>query len=397
MSKMASTLLLGFAIIVVAGVGFWVWLGPQWRTFLSNPPSDTDVLFWTQSQRDTGFALGEKIPTVQSVPIAASSNPRVLETGAALAQGEAIHDFMDKQNAAGLVILKDGKIVFEGYGLHQAETSKWASFSVAKSMTSTLVGASIKDGFIEGLDAPISDYITAFQSTAYDGVTVQQLLTMTSGVDWNEDYEDPNSDVALFRSVDVEPEEASTVTYMKRLGRAHPAGEVFNYSTGETNLIGNLVEAATGKALNVYLSEKIWAPYGMQGDAAWIVASTGEPMGGCCIQASTRDYALFGQFVLEGGLVDGVSVVPEGWFEAATSRQEVVTDDDKRDYGFQWWVLSDGGFAALGIFGQAIYVDPAQNIVMAINASWGDAEGTVADQSDARHEFWNELLMWLAD
>ncbi|MEM0976024.1 MAG: serine hydrolase [Pseudomonadota bacterium] len=395
MSKMASILLTGLAIIVVAGIGFWVWLGPQWRSFLSNPPSDTDVLFWEQSQRDTGFALGEKIPTVKSLPIQSAGNPRVLDIAEGLAQSDEIAAFMRAQNAAGLVILRDGKIVFEGYGLHQTKTSKWASFSVAKSMTSTLVGAAITDGHIDGLEAPISDYITAFQGTAYDGVTVQQLLTMTSGVDWNEDYDDPNSDVALFRAVDIEPGEASTVTYMKRLGRAHSPGDVFNYSTGETNLVGNLVEAATGKPLNAYLSEKIWGPYGMHGDAAWITASTGEPIGGCCIQASTRDYALFGQFVLDGGMIDGASIVPEGWFEAATSLQERVPDDDKRDYGFQWWILEDGSFAALGIFGQAIYVDRPQNIVMAINASWDDAEGVAAGQSDSRHAFWFQLRDWL--
>ncbi|MEO0344075.1 MAG: serine hydrolase [Pseudomonadota bacterium] len=395
MSKMASIMLMGFAIVVVAGIGFWLWIGPQWRIFLSNPPSDTDVLFWEQSQRDTGFALGEKIPTVKSVPILRSQNPRILEGSAPPDQLERIQAFMREQNAAGLVILKDGKIAFEGYGLHQNETSKWASFSVAKSMTSTLVGAAIKDGFIDGLDAPISHYITAFQGTSYEAVTVQQLLTMTSGVNWNEDYSDPSSDVALFRSVEVEPGEASTVSYMKRLGRSHPPGKVFNYSTGETNLVGNLVEAATGKALNVYFSEKIWAPFGMQGDAAWIVSSTGEPIGGCCIQASTRDYALFGQFVLEGGVIDGVSVLPDGWFELATSLQERVPDNDQRDYGFQWWILDDGSFAALGIFGQAIYIDPTQKIVMAINASWEDAEGSIAGQSDARHDFWYALRGWL--
>ena len=397
MPKLMSAVIVFCAVVLLGGGAFWMWLGPQWRTFLSNPPSDTDVLFWEQSQRDTGFALGEKIPTVNSLPIKSGSSPRPLEMAQGLAQSDEIAAFMRAQNAAGLVILKDGKIVFEGYGLHQTERSKWASFSVAKSMTSTLVGAAIKDGFIDGLEAPISDYITAFQGTAYDGVTVQQLLTMTSGVDWNEDYDDPNSDVALFRGVDIEPGEASTVTYMKRLARAHPPGEVFNYSTGETNLVGNLVEAATGKPLNEYLSEKIWAPYGMQDDAAWITASTGEPISGCCIQASTRDYALFGQFVLDGGVIDGASIVPEGWFEAATSLQERVPDDDKRDYGFQWWILEDGSFAALGIFGQAIYVDRSQNIVMAINASWADAEGVTANQSDIRYAFWFQLRDWLAN
>ena len=251
-------------------------------------------------------------------------------------------------------------------------TSRWTSFSVAKSFTSTLVGAALRDGFIKSLDDKVSTYIPDLKGSAYEVVTVRQLLTMTSGVKWNEDYTDPKSDVAVFAAHKAEPGVNATVSYMRRLPREAPPGTKWLYKTGETNLIGVLVSQATGKTLSAYLSEKVWKPYGMERDAVWMLGSTGHEISGCCISASLRDYARLGQFILDGGKIHGEIDLPSDWLAKATTKQADIGIPG-RGYGFQWWTYDDGSFAAYGIFGQSIFIDPKKKLVIATNGDWPTA------------------------
>jgi CubicO group peptidase (beta-lactamase class C family) len=292
---------------------------------------------------------------------------------------------MKAQRTAGLVIIHDGKIRVEKYGLDFDGNGRWTSFSVAKSLTSTLVGAAIKDGYIKSLQDKVTVYIPEMKGSAYDDVTVEQLLTMTSGIKWNEDYEDRNSDVAKFNLHKAEPGVDVTVSYMRTLPREAPAGSKWVYKTGETNLIGVLVSKATKKSLSAYLSEKIWAPYGMEQDASWLLGSTGHEISGCCVQASTRDFARVGQFILDGGKIGGVSIVPDDWFGAATTKRADIGMPG-RGYGYQWWTYDDGTFAAQGIFGQGIFVDAKRKLVIASNSNWPRA--TDEKSADDRQAFY---------
>jgi CubicO group peptidase (beta-lactamase class C family) len=156
------------------------------------------------------------------------------------------------------------------------------------------------------------------------------------------------------------------------------------YKTGETHLLGVLVSSATGQRLADYLSAKLWVPYGMERSASWSIDRSGHELAGCCLQAALRDYARYGQFVLEGGRVDGESIVPDGWFEEAT-RTQVQTGSPGIGYGYQWWTAADGTFKAIGIHGQLIHIDPARGLVVAINSAWREA-GSPARWS-ARNEF----------
>ena len=200
-----------------------------------------------------------------------------------------------------------------------------------QSITSTLLGAAVRDGHIRSLEDKVSDYIQEMKGSAYDDVSIRQLLTMSSGVGWNEDYADPQSDVA--RSNNHQPEEGvdSLVSYLRKLPRAARPGTRWNYSTGETNLVGVLVARATGKPLATYLSEKIWVPAGKEQQATWLLSRTGQP---------------------------------------------------GRGYGYQWWTYDDGSFAARGIFGQGIFIDPKRDLVIVSNANWaGGAVDRVASAS----------------
>ncbi|MEM9331949.1 MAG: serine hydrolase [Pseudomonadota bacterium] len=379
------------ALLITTGIIIWYAIGPQWRTFLANPPLDDRVLQWTQSQRDTGFALSDKLPIINTVRIENGEQIRSLPQGDPLVLDLDIEAYMKSQNSAAVIVVHNGLIRLERYGLHQNRDQRWTSFSVAKSVTSTLVGAAIKDGYIKSLEDKVSGYVTALQGSAYDNVSIRQLLTMTSGVGWNEDYQDPLSDVALFNETTPEPGETALLSYLKRLQRAHPAGTVFNYSTGETNLVGVLVASATGKSLADYLSEKIWKPYGMQQFATWVTSKSGEEISGCCIQAAALDYARFGQFMLDGGVAKGQSILPEGWIEEATRLQVNVGREGVRDYGYQWWTLKNGAYMAGGIFGQAIFIDPARALVIVTHSSWDDARGVIAGQTTERYQFFEAV------
>jgi CubicO group peptidase (beta-lactamase class C family) len=290
--------------------------------------------------------------------------------------------YMAAFNVSGILIIKDGQIRLERYGLGRTDKDRWTSFSVAKSVTSTLVGAAIKDGYIKNLDEPVVKYIPDLKGSAYEGVSVKHLLTMTSGVKWNEDYTDPNSDVAKAGSDPIVNGVNPIVAYMKRLPREAAPGTKFVYKTGETDLAGILVSKATGKTMAQYASEKIWKPYGMEQDAIWMLDAAGHERGGCCMSITLRDYGRLGQMMLDGG----AGVVPASWV-AEAGRNEVagLVDEPKPyGYGYFWWGAKNG-FDARGIFGQMIHIDPAHHLVIVVNSAWPRATGQ--DLSAARQAF----------
>ena len=379
--------------LVVAGVAAvvgWFSLDKETRGLLAHVPTNRDVLFWTQPQRDAAFRALDRIPILAKANVVpASATPSPLPQGEPLKLSTDIDAYMAGQRSAALLVLHDGKLRLERYGLDFDGDGRWTSFSVAKSFTSTLVGAALKDGYIQSLDDKVSVYIPQLKGSAYDDVSVRQLLTMTSGVEWNEDYADPNSDVAKFNNHRPEDGQEALVSYMRQLPRAAPPGTRWLYSTGETNLVGTLVQQATQKPLAIYLAEKVWGPAGMEQDATWLLSKTGQEIAGCCIQASARDYARMGQFILDGTQANGQSIVPDGWWEEATTKQADIGVPG-RGYGYQWWTNDDGSYAARGIFGQGIFIDPQRKLVIVSNANWAggarDPEATLA-----RENFYREV------
>ena len=373
-----------FTLAIVAGIG-WSAIGPDWRALIADAPQNTDLLFWEQSQREVAFKMMDKVPwMVKSTSIEPSVSVRELPNGEPLEFDTDMDDFFAEQHLAGALILHNGDVRYERYALGHSPEKRWTSFSVAKSFTSSLVGIAIKEGYIKSLDDSVSDYVKGMKGSAYDNVTIAQLLTMTSGVQWNEDYGDPQSDVAKFSTHVGSNGLPSIVSYMRKLPRAYPAGEQWQYSTGETNLIGVLVSEATGSTLSHYLTEKIWKPFGMESQASWLLSPDGIEMSGCCIQASLRDFARYGLFVLEDGKIDGASILPEGWFAAATIEQADIGYPGV-GYGYQWWIFADGSFAARGIFGQTIFIDRKRQLVVAFNGNWPKATESELDKQ--RSEF----------
>lgn len=390
-SKLVGKVLAGVLLaLVVAAVAGWFSLDKETRGLLATLPTNRDVLFWSQPQRDAAFRALDRLPILARARVVpASGHASPLPPGPPLQLALDVDAYMAGQRAAGLVIVQDGRVRLERYGLGFDAHGRWTSFSVAKSFTSTLVGAAIRDGFIKSMDDKVSEYIPQMKGSAYDDVSIRQLLTMTSGVRWNEDYADPNSDVAQFNNYKPEKGVPAIVDYLRRLPREVPPGTRWHYSTGETNLVGILVGNATKKPLSQYLSEKIWVPAGMEQQATWILSKTGEEISGCCIQAATRDFARFGVFILGGARLDGKSIVPDGWLAEATSTR-VDIGQPGRGYGYQWWTYADGSFAARGIFGQGIFIDPKRKLVIASNADWGGGARDSA-ANEAREKFYRAV------
>ncbi|MCL4183877.1 MAG: serine hydrolase, partial [Burkholderiaceae bacterium] len=220
--KIAAGLL---AAVVVVGTAGWFSLDKETRGLLAALPTNRDILFWSQPQRDAAFRALDRLPVLaKSRVVSAGGAPMPLPPGPPLKLALDVDAYMAGQRSAALLVLHDGKVRLERYGLGFDAGGRWTSFSVAKSITSVLAGAAVRDGHIRSMDDKVSDYLPQMKGSAYDEVSIRQLLTMTSGVRWNEDYADPNSDVA--RCNNHQPEEGvdALVSYLRRLPREAPAG-----------------------------------------------------------------------------------------------------------------------------------------------------------------------------
>jgi CubicO group peptidase (beta-lactamase class C family) len=356
--------------------------------------SDTpSILFWTPEQQSTGYRSIEKIYKVVTVKRGSKVHPltkgpkQLSPTWTFGDRQWTVDSYMTANRTSGVLVLKDGKIILESYGLGRKPQDRWTSFSVAKSLTSTLVGAAIQDGKIAGPDDKVTNYVPELKGSAYDGVTVRQLLMMSSGVKWNEDYTDPKSDVAQAGFTASEPGMDPLVSYMRHLPRDAEPGTKWHYDTGETDMVGIMVSNAVGEPLSQYLSEKVWSTYGMEQDAIWMVDGSGkQERGGCCISMTLRDYARVGQFILDGGKTQGRQVVPSWWVTQATSKQ---IDNGAGGYGYFWWIRENGSYDAAGIFGQSITTFRDDRLIIVINSAWPVA--TSKEYGAARAAFINAL------
>jgi CubicO group peptidase (beta-lactamase class C family) len=304
----------------------------------------------------------------------------------------SVDDYMARCSTAGLLILKDGEIALERYGLRSGPETVWSSFSTAKSVTSTLCGAALHDGAIGSLDDRCDLYLPRLRGSAYEGVTIRNVLRMCSGVAWSEESQGRASGGDL-SWVLASQRPGAILDLVCSLPRARPQGVVFNYSTAESCLLGALVVAATGRPLADYCADTIWVPAGMEADGSWLLESDGGlEWGGLGISARLRDVGRFGQLVLEEGkALGGRRVLPTGWRDLAGQPDCAPTGFGRLmpgspfAYGYQWWAVPHvptgihaGAFLAIGSYGQYIYVHPAAQVVAVIQSAWRQHEDTDA-------------------
>ncbi len=295
-----------------------------------------------------------------------------------------IDDFMRRHRTAGLLILKHGETALERYGMGNGPRSLWTSFSTAKSMTATLAGAALHEGAIGSLDDPCEAYAPRLRGSAYEGVTIRNVLRMCSGVAWREDNDaDGRSEVYRLGRAMWSRRPGSILDLMCKLPRAHPQGAVFNYSTGESCVLAAVVAAAFGRPLADVFADRVWGPAGMEADANWQLESErGLEIGGLGVSACLRDVGRFGLLMLEDGeAFNGRRVLPPGWRDLASRPDCAATGfgrlnpGDPGGYGYHWWStppvpgVHEGVFSANGAYGQIIYINPGEGVVVAIQSA----------------------------
>ena len=357
---------------------------PRGEDFLLLPPS---IQPYAYRIVDKLFAhrVVRRGPNVRELPRGPEIAPRYVADGAE----HDVASFMDRKAIVGLLVIRRGAVVLERYGLGLQETDRWSTMSTVKSMTAMLVGAAVRDGAIASIDEPLTRYLPALRNSAYEGVTLRHVMTMSSGTRWTEDYGDRNSDVNRYSKSLADKVPGGVLKLMASLERAHPPGTTFLYNSGDTYLLGAALSAATGRKLADYMSEKIWQPAGMECDAFYTLESEGgQEIGGSRAGMVLRDFGRFGLFVANDGVIDGSRVLPEGWVAAAATPAFALATPpvvDITHYGYSWW-LGEGVMAALGHAGPRIDIFRDEELVVVTLAAFPEPAYVRPGDPDRRNE-----------
>jgi CubicO group peptidase (beta-lactamase class C family) len=332
-----------------------------------------------------------------------SSRPARLEPGRPMAlpktfsaEGRTIDTqrHLAEVETTGLLVLKDNRLVFEDYWLGNDETTHTISWSVGKSFVSALIGIAIHEGAIGSIEDSVTRYVPELAGSGYDGVRLKDVLQMSSGVRWNEDYSDPESDIAVFGRAFAHGD--SLDAFAARCVRGREPGTYNQYNSTDTHVLGMVLRHATERSLSDYLKEKFWDPIGAEADAFWIVDSAGAEMAAGGLNAVLRDYARLGALYLNGGEWNGVRIVPKDWVKASVTPDAPHLMPGPRPtsalpsgYGLQWWVPDDSGaYSAIGIYNQYVFVDPAARVVIAKSSAFrGYAASTAPEAYKSAENF----------
>jgi len=357
-------------------------IGTIRQVYDSTLPSDVAVNTFRNTDRFFATRVIRRGTDVSVLPRAASplGTVRLTQDG----REYSLDDYVELNRVAALLVLKDGRVKDERYRFGNTERTRWMSMSVAKSMTSALVGAALQQGYIASLSDPITKYVPALRDSAYEGVALRDVLMMASGVRWTERYESPDSDRRALLEAQIRQTPGGAMAVMRALPRAAEPGTTNVYNTGETQVVAEVLRAAVRRPLADYLSERIWSRVGMEDEATWWLESPdGVEIGGSGISATLRDYGRFGLFMLNGGIARGERVFPDGWVAESTSPKTLKTGRTI-SYGYLWWTPPSGpsvqahAYLGLGTYGQRLYVNPAaQVVIVVLSARAGMSSGEV--------------------
>lgn len=284
----------------------------------------------------------------------------------------SIADYLSRQPATGLLLARDDTVLYEHYQYARSDHDRFLSQSMAKTITSMLIGIATADGLIKSIDDDAATYVTALAGTEYGKTPICALLHMSSGVDFKEIYDGQDDIARLGRDLFGRPGKAPVISLAQFNTRVAPPDTQWHYASSETEVLGLILRAVTGKPVADYLSEKIWQRIGTEADASWAIDGTGQEVTFCCFNAVLRDYARFGRLLAHDGVWNGREVIPRQWLiDATTVRSSDAhlapgTATKYYGYGYQVWLLpgTERRFVLLGVRGQMIFVDPATKLVM---------------------------------
>jgi CubicO group peptidase (beta-lactamase class C family) len=307
-------------------------------------------------------------------------------------------DFLTLTSTTALVVIKDNDITYENYYQQTGEFDHRISWSMSKSFLSAIFGVAVEEGHIKDINAPVTDYVASLKGSGYDGVTIKNVLQMSSGVYFNEDYQDFNSDINRFGRVMALG--GSFDEFAASLTSEREQGTYMHYVSLDTHVIGMVLRAATGRSIEDYFNEKLWSKLGTERDAIYITDSTGQPMVLGGLNLISRDYARMGKLYRDKGLLNGIQVVPAQWIEDSITPDAPHLMPGKRDtaaskmgYGYQWWIPATPKqeFMALGIYGQHIYVNREFNVVIVKNSADRQFMDNEYQHSDIAIEAYREI------
>jgi len=346
-------------------------------------------LFTGEEQYQNLNRVYEIFPTSK---LSHSSKPLVFKKGAPLELPSnfifedkvvKVDEYLSRTDTSALLILKDGKISYENYWLTGGKNVQWISMSVAKSFISALIGIAIDQGHIKSLEDKVTDYVPQLKNSAYDNVRIKDILQMSSGASWNEDYSDPNSDIN--RSSKIFAIGGSLDEFSASLKKELKPGSYNRYNSTDTQVLGMLLREATRTSITKYMEEMLWHPMGAQDSGYWILDSKNMEMAYAGFNATARDYAKLGELYRLGGKINGKQIIPSDWIKASVKPDaphlmpgDNPLSDFPLGYGYQWWVPDlSGDFSAIGVYNQFIYVSPKSNIVivkLSANSIYGTSE-----------------------
>ena len=301
-----------------------------------------------------------------SAPVPRGNGPTsTLNYGPETELPPGVADWIAERDVTSILVMKDGEIRFEEYFLGTGPDDHRISWSVAKSYLSALLGVLLEDGAIASLDDPVTKYAPLLTGSAYDGATIRNVLNMASGVQFDEDYFDPDSDINRMGRVIALGGTLDDFT-ASFTGRFAEPGETWQYVSIDTHVIGMVIRGATRRSIADLMSEKILVPLGLERDGYYVTDGAGAAfvLGG--LNFTTRDYARFGQMILQDGMYGGHQIVPADWIAASTA-PSAPTAPGKIQYGYQWWIPSDaqeGEFFGLGVYGQHMYFDRPRGVLI---------------------------------
>ncbi|WP_071672462.1 serine hydrolase domain-containing protein [Nioella nitratireducens] len=353
----------GFLLILVLALAAGIWKREEIERLLAvNSLFDADRIVQNFSHMDRAFL---------TAPVPRGDGPiSPLPQGTPADLPPEVAAWIEERAITGLVVLQDGEIRYEDYFLGTGAEDRRISWSMAKSFLSALLGTLVADGTIADLDTQVTEYAPLLSGSAYDGATIRNVLNMASGVRFDEDYLDYNSDinrmgrvVALGGALDQFAADLQV--------RDHAPGEVWQYVSIDTHVLGMVIRGATGRSIPDLLSERIIQPMGLESQPYYITDGDGVAfvLGG--LNMMTRDYARMGQAFLQNGRYNDQQIVPTDWVAESTAPSAPTAPGQTR-YGYQWWIpvgAEPGQFMAQGVYGQYIYVDQVNDVVIAVNAA----------------------------
>lgn len=319
-------------------------------------------------------SIGDEVFTLEK---ALSNLP---ETYLYLGETRRVDAFIEDTGTTGLIVAKGNTIIFESYYDGYKENDRMICWSVSKSLISALIGIAIEEGHIKDTEDYVTDYVPSLIESGYNEVSIKDVLQMSSGIGFNEDYFDTNSDVNRMGAISIGL--GSTLeSLIVGLEREREPGTYNRYVSSDTQVLGMVLRAATGVDISVYTQEKLWKPAGMEFDAYWLTDSSGMESAFGGFNASIRDLARFGLLYLNDGYLMNQQIIPKTWIEDSLNTDEPhlkpgnnPNSDWVLGYGYQWWIPegTENDFLAMGIYGQAIYVNPTHEIVIVKTSAYKD-------------------------